>query len=287
MLLLLTLAANLAVPLVAQSVFCVEHRGKACVVRKMQRARPFVMENGKLVTATAERSGLVPAPEFLPIFIAVRGLEVKWSYVQLVGRMSGDINHELQFKADFESPYRLSNVFLVLELDTEEDGKECFPYEIGELGPDRPREVKLTAQLHAALGKGRYQLHLFADGAEVFHSEQPWQFRENMLDRMVLKRIAGVNEAKSKPFIGPAPEYPVALLKERIQGEAVVRFRITTTGAVVDPTVERATDPAFGKAALAAVRLWRFLPQVKDGHAVETWANMPFAFTPPAPPANG
>lgn len=48
--------------------------------------------------------------------------------------------------------------------------------------------------------------------------------------------------------------------------------------------LKSATDPAFGEAALAAIRQWRFLPEMKGGLAVEQSADLPFAFVPPAGP---
>ena len=97
----------------------------------------------------------------------------------------------------------------------------------------------------------------------------------------MLKRIAGVTEAPPRPLVGPAPEYPAALRKSRVKGEAVVAVHITRQGVVLDLKVASATDPAFGQAAVEAVGQWRFLPQVKDGHPVETFANMPFTFVAP------
>jgi TonB family protein len=53
---------------------------------------------------------------------------------------------------------------------------------------------------------------------------------------------------------------------------------------VHDPTPKCTTDPAFGEAALEAVRFWRFLPKVKDGRPVEALVELPFSFTPPDEP---
>jgi TonB family protein len=132
------------------------------------------------------------------------------------------------------------------------------------------------------LGAGKFQLHVFTQGREVFNSLQPWQFREAILDKMVMKRLEGVKDAAPEPLVGPVPEYPKALLKARLKGEAVVGIRITPRGVVTEPVVVQATDPAFGEAALVAVREWRFLPQVKAGRPVEINVQVPFAFQPPS-----
>jgi TonB family protein len=51
--------------------------------------------------------------------------------------------------------------------------------------------------------------------------------------------------------------------------------------------VKSATDPAFGEAALRAVRIWRFLPKVKDDNPVETKVDIPIVFARPKPVADG
>lgn len=76
---------------------------------------------------------------------------------------------------------------------------------------------------------------------------------------MTQKRIAGVQEAPPQPLLGPGPEYPPSLLKAGANGQAIIALRIGVNGQVYDPTVKSAMAPAFGEAALVAVRLWRFL----------------------------
>ena len=92
--------------------------------------------------------------------------------------------------------------------------------------------------------------------------------------------------AAPRPFVGPSPEYPPGLRKAKVKGEAMIRLQIRANGAVLDPQVRSASDPAFGEAALAAIRMWRFLPKVKDGRPVGTEAEMPFSFVY-SPPRDG
>jgi TonB family protein len=131
------------------------------------------------------------------------------------------------------------------------------------------------------LGSGHYEYHIFMDGAEVLHSGIPVEQREAALDRMIAKRIRSAPDGALKVFIGPEPEYPDHLRKAKIEGHAVVAVRVSTSGRPLNPTVKTATDPAFGESALAAVRLWRFLPVVRKGQPVETSAEIPFDFAPP------
>ncbi|MBI2517088.1 MAG: energy transducer TonB [Opitutae bacterium] len=278
-LVLISLALGWAGSLPAQSVLCVEHKGKVYAVHKVHRDWVTIMVDNKPVEIVAKRCGLQSVEEFMPVFISVNNIEVKTSY--LTTNTGGELNNDFHFRAKFTSPYVLRDVFLVLELESELAGRRIFYQEVGELSPDDTRPVWVRVPMREKFGEGKYQLHLFAGGREVFHSQQPWQFREAQLDKMVFKRIAGVQQAGPEPFVGPVPEYPAALRKSGVKGEAVVQVRVSSRGVVLDPAVMSATDPAFGEAALAAVRLWRFLPQVKEGRAVETKVNMPFTFESP------
>jgi TonB family protein len=276
----LPLFTALVSPLTAQNLLYVEHGDKPLLVRSARGTRPYVEVDGKLVAASGTRFALKKVEEYLPVFIAVRDIEARTTYMAVAG--SADrLNHEFHFRARFETPYWLADVFIVLDLDTELGGKQLFLYEVGQLKPHDPKLVSVSVPLAYALGSGHFQLHIYTGGAEVLHSGIPFSEQTAVLDRMVAKRIASVHDAALRPFVGPAPEYPASLLKAKVEGQAVVSFRIGTNGRLLDPVVKSASDPAFGEAALAAVRLWRFLPTVKDGHPVETKAEMPFVFTPP------
>lgn len=263
----------------AQSALCVERDGRPTVVRQVRDGVPYVEEQGRLVAASGERGALMPVEEFTPVFVAVRDLTAR--AVETLGAGGGSFNATLEFNARFETPFLLENVFVVLELNTAEDGRVFVWREVGQLVPRVPKLLQFEAPLRGRLGAGEMQLHVFSDGGEVFHSEQPWEFREKQLDGMVSRRIRGERQAPPRPFVGPAPAYPAALLDGAVAGEAVVAVRITRAGAVVDPQVTRASAPEFGEAALAAVRLWRFLPRVKDGEPVEAKVTIPFQFRPP------
>jgi TonB family protein len=193
------------------------------------------------------------------------------------------VNNGFHFSAKFESADLLKDVFLVLEMEISNVGKKIFVYEIGQLDPRTPKSFSADLALGQYMGSGQVDVHLFVGGTEVFQSEQPAAYCEEMLDRMIAKRIAAVQQATPKPFYGSAPAYPVALRKAGPRGEVVLTMRITPRGTVLDPVVVSATDPAFGEAALAAVRQCRFLPRVVDGRAVEARISMPFTFEPPKP----
>ncbi len=59
----------------------------------------------------------------------------------------------------------------------------------------------------------------------------------------------------------PAPQYPPAALRSGESGEVVVEFTVNPDGSVSNPRVVRANPPrVFDRAALNAVRNWRFQP---------------------------
>ena len=64
-----------------------------------------------------------------------------------------------------------------------------------------------------------------------------------------------------RPLSTPAPAYPVEALRAAVQGEVQVEFTVSPDGSVSDARVVRADPPrVFDRAAVAAVRRWRFEP---------------------------
>jgi TonB family protein len=277
--LFLTLSA--AVSARAQTALCVVRDDKVYVVQKVALGSVYIKEGSKLVALKPLKTGLVPVKEFHPLFVSVRDLNVKTPAIS-TGGGGTDLNNEFHFSATFASPYFLADAFLVLELEMEHGVHRIFYQEIGDIQPGKPRDVRVIVPLAERLGSDKFELHLFTQGWEVFTSMQPRQLREDALDQMVAKRLKGVKNAPPQLLVGPDPEYPAALRQTRVPGKAVVAIRITPQGAVADPWVVQASDPAFGEAALVAVRQWRYIPQVKAGHPVETRAKMPFDFEAPA-----
>lgn len=276
-------SAVLACPVFAQHAVFVEHRGQAAMVRDVVRSQPYVEENGKLVRASGSRFGLQKVEEYAPVNIAIRDFEVSTHEIEVIG--GGTLNRQLRMIANFESSFSLKRVFLVLDMNTQDAGKAIFIREVGELLAREPKRLELAVPLNSSMGAGRYQLHLFTDGQEVFHSRMPLLYVESTLDKMVARRIADVTDAAPRPFVGPAPEYPAGLRRAKTAGEASIRLTISPNGRVQNPEVASATHPEFGEAALAAARQWRFLPKVEKGRPVSTKASMPFRFSPQTAPA--
>jgi len=68
-----------------------------------------------------------------------------------------------------------------------------------------------------------------------------------------------------------APEYPPAAVRQGVEGFAEVRFTVTAKGTVTDVSIVESTPPdMFDKAAIDAVRRWRYEPRTVDGQPTET-----------------
>lgn len=75
-----------------------------------------------------------------------------------------------------------------------------------------------------------------------------------------------------------APNYPRELLRGKVEGNVVLVFIVDENGRVEDPRVENSTHPDFEKAALDALRRWRFQPGSKDGTSVKSFMRLPMSF---------
>ena len=266
----------------AQHVLVAEDRGQMYLVCGAEGATPRVQKDGKIVSITAHGYALREVPEFAPIFVTIRNVNVRSSYASAQAG-DGELNNDFRFNADFESSVDLSDVFVVIALDTDRAGKSLFLWEIGTLQANKTKPASIVAPMTSPLGAGHYQVHLFVGGAEVMQSLLSWGESENALNHMVAARIKDVHDAPPRFFFGPSPEYPPALKAANLKGHAVIAVRIGSNGAVFDPTVKSATDPAFGDAALQAVKMWRFLPRVRNDYPVEAKVDIPIVFAPPLP----
>jgi protein TonB len=72
------------------------------------------------------------------------------------------------------------------------------------------------------------------------------------------------------PLVRIEPDYPMQARQRGIEGWVVVEFTISTAGTVKDAEVV-ASEPGtvFDRAAVQAVRKWKYNPKVVDGKPVE------------------
>jgi len=78
--------------------------------------------------------------------------------------------------------------------------------------------------------------------------------------------------------IQASPVYPFKLKLNKVSGEAVIAFLVTTKGRTEQVQVVRATHRGFADAAIAAVKQWQFKPAIKDGKTVNCQMTLPIAF---------
>jgi TonB family protein len=83
------------------------------------------------------------------------------------------------------------------------------------------------------------------------------------------------------PLYGDVPiEYPLHLWDQDMEGETVLRVRVTDTGGV--DSVEVLTSSGhedFDAAAVAGARALRFTPARQDGERIRVWARVPVQFS--------
>ncbi len=85
-----------------------------------------------------------------------------------------------------------------------------------------------------------------------------------------LKMGAGSVSTNVIPLVRIPPRYPMRAANRRIEGWVKVEFTITETGTVKDAkVVEAQPENIFNRAALQAIRKWKFKEKIIDGQAIE------------------
>ena len=85
---------------------------------------------------------------------------------------------------------------------------------------------------------------------------------------------------KRKRYV--APEYPMEALSKEVGGVVQIEFTVDKNGETRDIHVVNA-EPAgvFDRAAIAAVKRWRYEPAIVDGAATEVPVRLNIRFAPP------
>lgn len=82
------------------------------------------------------------------------------------------------------------------------------------------------------------------------------------------------------PLRTAPPEYPEELRQDGVRGLVTVKCAIDEQGNVTEATVEKSSNAAFDKAALAAIKKWKFKPASQDGKPVAVKISIPIKFIP-------
>ncbi len=98
------------------------------------------------------------------------------------------------------------------------------------------------------------------------------------LERLQAAHRGRGSTAEPVPVFQCKPVFPSEQRANQIVGQAIVSFVVDTTGRPRELRVVRATVPAFGEEAMAAVERWRFAPGLKNGRVVNTRMQVPIVF---------
>ncbi len=81
---------------------------------------------------------------------------------------------------------------------------------------------------------------------------------------------AAASDTDVVPIVRVNPQYPLRASERGIEGWVEVQFTISQTGTVKDPVVLNAKPQnIFNRAALRAIRKWKYNPKIEDGEPVE------------------
>lgn len=101
---------------------------------------------------------------------------------------------------------------------------------------------------------------------------QPPQFLQSLPKNLLKNKLTLINQLKKPtdgeilPLVRIAPQYPPAALTRAIEGWVLLEFTVNRAGFVVFPKIVKAVPPnIFEKAALRAVRQWKYKPYIIDG----------------------
>ncbi len=84
-------------------------------------------------------------------------------------------------------------------------------------------------------------------------------------------------DQKPRPVFQPSPRLS-SQLRRRAPATVYVIFIVDENGRVVQPKVQRSTDPAFERPALNAIQRWRFEPGKRGGEPVRFRMRVPITF---------
>lgn len=100
-------------------------------------------------------------------------------------------------------------------------------------------------------------------------------------ERTVATRPASISR-DARPMAGNAePKYPAAMLRAGVGGTVVVLAEVDAQGTPIDVrVVERSGERDLDRAAVNAVRQWRFEPAMRNGKAIATSVKVPVDFKP-------
>ena len=108
---------------------------------------------------------------------------------------------------------------------------------------------------------------------------QTERFTGSLVNGLQLGKSNGIS-TNVIPLVRIPPRYPMRAASRRIEGWVKVEFTITKDGTVKDPIVTDAKpNNIFDRAALQAIKRWKFKAKIIGGEAIEQRAVQTLQFT--------
>ena len=102
---------------------------------------------------------------------------------------------------------------------------------------------------------------------------------KNNFDENGLPSSPAVKDAVPMYQINPPPYYPRSARRLGLEGQVMLKVLINVGGQVDDLTVVASSGhKILDRAALSAVRKWRFEPGTEDGEKKAMWVKIPINF---------
>jgi len=265
----------------AQHVLLVRTGGLLLPVRAVRGLVPQVEVDGRLEPADptaamllheadAYRDGFITADDF-DIALRLTGFPPYRDDIQVDGFLTSTVD--------------LQNCYLVVMWQTH--SPNSFTFTTAHL-PDLKAGRRITIRVWNPIPSDRndifvgqrYRAYIFSGRRECLtsliagkDSHDVWKQQEYFL------RQAEYRQASA--YFNPVPQ-SLGKLPAARPASAVVGFRISAEGDVLDPVVSGASGPEFGEFALGAVRQWIFAPAIREHRYVEQPEKLIFIF--PAEP---
>ena len=111
--------------------------------------------------------------------------------------------------------------------------------------------------------------------------ERPAQAVVASKPKKAADRVAATNRQPRAMAGNVEPKYPASMLRAGVGGTVVVMAELDANGNPVDVKIaERSGERELDRAALNAVRQWRFEPALRNGKAVASSVRVPVDFKP-------
>ncbi len=108
----------------------------------------------------------------------------------------------------------------------------------------------------------------------------PVNIQHGRPDESGIKNLFNISELDRapEPIVQTRPDYPFELKRAGIDGRVRAGFIVDSQGNVILPYVVSSTNRGFERAAIEAVKKWKFRPGMKNGRKVNTRVEQPIDF---------